>query len=156
MKRIGLAAILLFTFATLAVKAQAPETPFTFNPPSASCGGGFTCFMGQYVGSAYMHGMFNVNGSMTIYITPTPGAPTITISGGVVTTTQTLTNPGGYPAVYHVTTTISDATKFVNGEAVDTVATATLEYDWQRIGHSVRGGGWWLSFPGGIKLTGLY
>jgi hypothetical protein len=150
-----LIAALALSFFALAANAQAPETPFAFNPPSASCGGGFTCFMGQYQGSVYMHGMFTINGPATLYFVKSDGTMT-TLTGGIVTTTQTLTNPGAYPAIYHVVTNITDATEFENGEAVDSVAMITLDYEWQRVGRSGRGGGWMLTFPGGIKVSGSY
>ena len=163
MKRIALAAATLaFTLATLAARAQAPATPFLFSDPStnaASCGGGFTCSAGFSNGTQDVSVMFPVGGgAFTVRMwNPTDlNTPQISLSGGDVTGTQTLTNPGKFPAIYHVVQTISKAREFVNGVAVDDTATATLEYDWQRTGHSGRGGGSSLTFNNGIKLTGSY
>jgi hypothetical protein len=161
MKRTALAAATL-VFATLAARAQAPATPFLFNDPStnaASCGGGFTCSAGFSNGTQDVSVMFPVgSGAFTVRMwNPTnPNAPQISLSGGDVTGKQTLTNPSKFPAIYHVVQTISNARELVNGVAVDDTATATLEYDWQRTGHSGRGGGSSLTFNNGIKLTGLY
>jgi hypothetical protein len=162
MKRTALAAAMIFAFATVAVRAQAPETTFLFDSPStnaASCGGGFTCFAGFSNGKQDVSVTFPVGGgpfTVRIWNAAYPYTPQISLSGGIVTTTQTLTNPGKSPAIYHVVQTISHADEFVNGVTVDDTATATLEYDWQRAGHSGRGGGWSLTFNNGIKLTGSY
>jgi hypothetical protein len=163
MKRIALAvATLAFSFATLAVKAQAPETAFSFNDPStnaASCGGGFTCSAGFSNGTQDVSVMFPVGGgafTVRMWNPTNANAPQISLSGGDVTGTQTLTNPGKFPAIYHVVQTISNARQLVNGVAVGDTATATLEYDWQRTGHSGRGGGSSLTFSSGIKLAGSY
>src|ERR1700675_1150694 len=134
MKRIALAASLMgFTFGTLAGKAQAPETAFSFNDLStnaASCGGGFSCSAGFTNGTQDVSVMFAVGGgAFTIRMwNPTnPNAPETSLSGGDVTGTQTLTNPGKFPAIYYVVQTISNARELVNGVAVDDTATATLE-----------------------------
>jgi hypothetical protein len=163
MKRIALAAATLaFTFATLAVRAQAPQTAFSFSDPStnaASCGGGFTCSAGFSNGTQDVSVMFPVGGgAFTVRMwNPTDlNTSQISLSGGGVTGRQTLTNPGKFPAIHHFVQTISNARELVNGVAVDDMATATLEYDWQRTGHSGRGGGSSLTFNNGIKLTGTY
>jgi hypothetical protein len=163
MNRIALAVgTLAFAFVTLTVRAQAPEKAFLFDSPStnaAACGGGFTCSAGFSNGTQDVSVIFPVGGgafTVRMWNPANPNTPPISLSGGIVTGTQTLTNPGKFPAIYHVVQTISNASKLVNGVAVDDTASATLEYDWQRTGHSGRGGGSSLTFNNGIKLTGSY
>jgi hypothetical protein len=166
MKRTLVAGLLFALALAVAVRAQAPETPFAFDTPSsnaASCGGGFTCFAGfqSADGTQDVSAVFTVGGGpITVRIWNPKNYPTyapqIHLSGGTTSSTQTLTNPGGYPAVYHVVQTTVGANEFVNGEAIDSNATMTLNFNWERVGRSGRGGGWTLSFPGGISLSGSY
>jgi hypothetical protein len=164
MKRTLVAGLLFALALAVAVRAQAPETSFAFENPvsnAASCGGGFTCY-GSFQsadGTQAVSAVFTVGGGpFTVRMWNPKNYPTyspeIYLSGGTPSSMQTLTNSGGYPAVYHVVQTIAGANEFVDGQPIDSNATATLAYNWQRVGRSGRGGGWTLSFPGGINLTG--
>jgi hypothetical protein len=157
MRKSILAALAVIALGVLPLKAQAPEATFSFDNTAynaASCGGSFTCYGsfggGVANGGAYIG--FTINGPITVHMNNF----VLTINGGTVTSTQTLTNPGHYPAIYHVVQTITAADEVVNSVVQDKVATATLEYNWQRVANSGRGGGSQLTFPGGIKLSGSY
>jgi len=157
MRKLILAALAVIALGVLPLKAQAPETTFSFDNTAnnaASCGGSFTCYgsFGGGVANGGAYVSFTINGPITVHMNNFA----LTINGGTVTSTQTLTNSGHYPLIYHVVQTITAADEVVNSVVQDKLATATLEYNWQRISYSGRGGGWQLTFPGGIKLNGAH